>query len=111
MNSNQKKTLDRMWQHKITEGKRCSRPGCNWMGTEGHHIFKRRYLNTRWDIENGRALCRPCHIYTENNPQAYENLIVGEIGQDEWDRLRHKALMVVRQDYKELKEGLKNGEG
>lgn len=108
MTKPQKKKLDILWQQKVTEGKQCSRPECNWMGSEGHHVFKRRYLNTRWDIENGRALCRSCHVWAENNPQAYEDLIVGEVGIDEWGRLRDKALMVKKQFYDEIKKELKS---
>lgn len=106
MTSNQKKALDRLWQERITGGT-CTFPGCNKIGNEGHHIMKRRYLNTRWNIETGRSLCREHHDWAETHPQAYEDLIVGEIGQDEWDRLRDRAMMVVKQFYDEIREGLK----
>ncbi|MCK5602157.1 HNH endonuclease [Candidatus Pacearchaeota archaeon] len=105
MTSNQKKALDRLWQEKVT-GDICSFPSCNRIGNEGHHIMKRRYLNTRWNIENGRALCRECHLWAETNPQAYEDLILAELGEIEYGRLREQALMVRKQYFKEVKEML-----
>lgn len=78
------------------------------MGVEGHHaIMKRRYLNTRWDIDNGRALCNEHHIYAETHPKAYENLIVGEIGGIAYGRVRDKALTLKKQYYDEILEYLK----
>lgn len=106
MTSNQKKALDRTWQERITGGI-CSIPGCNRIGNEGHHIMKRRYLNTRWDIENGRALCREHHLWADTNPICYENLIVEEIGIEAYEALRQKSLMVVKQFYDDIREGLK----
>ena len=107
MTSNQKKTLDRLWQQKVVEGKVCS--CCRQrMATEGHHVFKRRYLNTRWLIENGRALCHGCHVWAESHPQAYEDSILSEMGEIEYGRLRDRALMVRKQFYDEVKESLNN---
>jgi hypothetical protein len=110
MTKQQRKKLDILWQQKVTENKPCSYSGCCKMGKEGHHIFKRRYLNTRWSIENGRALCREHHDWAENHPMAYEDLIVGEIGVEAYGVLRQEALMVRKQFYdetlKELGEGL-----
>lgn len=107
MTSNQKKTLDKLWQIQVT-GVTCTYPGCNKIGNEGHHIMKRRYLNTRWLIENGRALCREHHLWADTNPQAYEDLVIGEVGTAAYDSLREKALMVVRQFYVEIREALIN---
>ena len=82
-------------------------PSCNKIGNEGHHIMKRRYLNTRWDIENGRALCREHHLYADTHPAEYENMIIREIGAWEYALLREKARMVKKQFYDEIREGLK----
>lgn len=107
MTKYEKKKLDCMWQEVITNGKSCSYPGCCKIGNEGHHIFKRRYLNTRWSIENGRALCREHHDWAEKHPEAYEDLIVDEIGSRDYTTLRQEALMVRKQYYDEILEYLK----
>ena len=106
MTKHEKKALDRLWQEKVTGGI-CTHPGCNKIGNEGHHIMKRRYLNTRWLVENGRALCREHHLWADTNPQAYEDLIIGDIGPGAYEALRQKSLMIVKQFYNEIKEGLK----
>lgn len=105
MTSNQKKICDRLWQIKVTASGICSI--CGKHGTEGHHILKRRYLSVRWLPDNGRCLCRECHVWAENNPQAYEDLIVEEIGVEAYQALREKARMVVKQFYDEIREELK----
>ncbi len=105
MTKHQKKTLDQLWQKKITGGQ-CSYTGCNQIGCEGHHILKRRYRNTRWDTENGRPLCRGHHDWAERNPQAYEDLIIQEIGAEAYEALRRKARIVIKHFYEEIKEGL-----
>jgi hypothetical protein len=106
MTSNQKKALDRLWQAKITGGE-CWYPGCHKEGNEGHHTIKRRFLNTRWDVANGRGLCRGHHDWAERNPIAYEVLITEEIGLEAYEALRQKSLMVVKQFYDEIREDLK----
>jgi hypothetical protein len=108
MTKQQRKKLDRLWQQIITGGP-CSILGCNKEGTEGHHIFKRRYHNTRWDIKNGRGLCRGHHDWAERHPIAYEVLIVEEIGHEAYEALREKALMVKKQFYDEILKELKEG--
>ena len=107
MTGSQKKALDKLWQMKITGGT-CSYPGCNKIGNEGHHaIARRRYLNTRWDIANGRALCREHHFWVDTHPLEYKYMIISEIGIQEYEKLREKSLMVVKQFYDEIREGLK----
>ncbi len=106
MTKHEKKVCDRLWQEKITGGI-CSFPGCNRIGIDGHHIMKCRYLNTRWDIANGRALCREHHSWVETHPAEYENMIIREIGSWEYALLREKALIIKKQFYDEIREELK----
>lgn len=108
MTKQQRKNLDILWQQIITGGQ-CSHPGCSKEGTEGHHVFKRRYHNTRWDTDNGRGLCRAHHEWVEGHPTAYEVLIIEEIGMEAYEALREKALMVRKQFYDEILKRLKEG--
>ena len=107
MNSTQKKTCDRLWQIKVTEGGRCTFPGCSKDGNEGHHVFKRRYLNTRWDVRNGRCLCREHHMWADTHPIGYEGIIINEIGSYEYENIRIQAQMLVKQFYEEIRRELK----
>ena len=106
MTKYEKKKLDSLWQKLITVGK-CSYPGCNKTGSEGHHIFKRRFYNTRWKVENGRALCRTHHDWAETHPVIYEALIIGEIGLEAYGVLRLESLTLKKQYYNEILEYLK----
>ena len=106
MTKHEKKALDKSWQIKITGGT-CSYPECNRIGNEGHHaIAKRRYLNTRWDIANGRALCRTHHDWADTHPTEYENMIIREIGSWEYALLREKSLIIKKQFYDENRKEL-----
>lgn len=43
---------------------------CRWCGKQGdhpHHIVKRRFQETRLDIENGVTLCFLCHEWFEKH--------------------------------------------
>jgi 5-methylcytosine-specific restriction endonuclease McrA len=107
MTKYEKKVCDRLWQIKITGGI-CSFPGCNRTGNEGHHaVARRRYLNTRWDIKNGRALCRDHHLWADTHPEEYAHMILMEIGAVEYETLRLKSQEVVKHFYDEILEGLK----
>ncbi|MCK5604494.1 hypothetical protein KAR91_21570 [Candidatus Pacearchaeota archaeon] len=109
MTKHEKKVCDKLWQIKVTGGT-CSFPGCNRIGNEGHHVMKRRYLNTRWVIENGRRLCREHHLWADTHPAEYENMIIREIGSYEYENLRIQAQMVVKQFYSEIRGGLENAD-
>ena len=59
-----KTALDRLWQKAVRVGK----DSCEYCGKKGalngHHIFTRSRMNTRWDIENGILLCVGCHTFS-----------------------------------------------
>jgi len=41
-----------------------------------HHLVKRKYLRSRWDIKNGVTACWiPCHTIIEKNPHEYEDTL------------------------------------
>ena len=100
MTSNQKKTLDKIWQIKVTE-EPCLI--CGSPDTIGHHLIKRRYLSTRWDLANGISLCNKHH---QDAHQDNDNAILDVIGEDEYQRLRKKSLVVKHHFYKEIKATL-----
>jgi 5-methylcytosine-specific restriction endonuclease McrA len=51
---------------------------CRWCGKPGdqpHHIVKRRFQETRLDVDNGVTLCFACHEDFERHPiQAKDRL-------------------------------------
>jgi predicted restriction endonuclease len=58
------KKLDRLWAEAVKEraGHACERCG-KTTDLQAHHIASRRYIGTRWSVDNGLCLCRACHLY------------------------------------------------
>jgi hypothetical protein len=64
--------LDREWSAKVREGVGyCEWTGCFREPTDAHHIFgKKAHPSLRYEMGNGIALCRPCHIRWHATPVA-----------------------------------------
>ena len=65
--------------------------------TDTAHIVKRRYSATRCIEDNAWALCRSCHIETEQWPVKFLRLVDETIGRDRYDelvRIAHAGLQV-----------------
>lgn len=59
------------------------------------HIISRRYKATRWDLDNGIALCRGCHHWNHHFPVEYDWWIRELIGEKKYESLRLQALDYV----------------
>lgn len=82
---------------KERDGKRCcvcrhevSGRACHWA-----HVFSRRYLNTRWDLQNSLVLCRSCHYRYTLRPEEWMHYVEGRMGRERFERLRARAFAVV----------------
>lgn len=67
-----------------------SRGACQFCGspaTDTAHIVKRRYSATRCVEDNAWALCRSCHIETEQWPLRFLHLVDETIGRERYDEL------------------------
>ena len=66
-----KKELDVLARQVVfaRDGKQCQRCGA-WNGLQWAHIRSRRYLSTRWRLENSILLCSGCHLFWHANPLA-----------------------------------------
>lgn len=67
-----------------------SRGACQFCGaqaTDTAHIVKRRYSATRCMEDNAWALCRSCHIETEQWPVKFLRLVDETIGRERYDEL------------------------
>ena len=99
--------LDKLWSAKIRSRGKCEYCGAT-AGLHGAHIIGRRYRGTRWDLENGLALCYTCHNgYDEHGP--IEDIITNFIiGKERKQRLIEKAKHAVtkNQDFETIKESL-----
>lgn len=56
------------------------------------HIISRRYKATRHDPKNGLPLCFASHRFYTEHPEAWKAFLFQVIGEEEYERLRRKAL-------------------
>ena len=108
MTKPQIKILDKLWQQTIVaqDGKclKCGKRPPNPL--TGHHIFSRTNRSTRWDLDNGIALCSwQCHInFAHRNPTEFTRWLEGIKGRPFITKLRKKANTIVKnQDYGKIK--------
>lgn len=77
---------------KLRDGGKCQK--CGHAGTQSHHLFSRRYLNTRWDSRNMVYLCYPCHLHGAHSKQEeFRDWILREIGPELFEKLKISAYM------------------
>lgn len=61
------------------------------------HYFSRRYMGTRWDMENLEAICYGCHRILESDKQGwYTDFKTKQLGTDGIDMLRVKAYSITK---------------
>lgn len=83
-------TLDRLWSELVRGAgacERCGRPEA----LQAHHVVKRRYKATRWDLNAGVCLCHFCHRWAEEHPKDFERWFIRSFGELALRRLRDKA--------------------
>lgn len=91
---------------------RCQWPGCQSTKIYTHHIFSRRYLQTRWDMENGISLCVHHHsLEAHNNAEEFRDFILKRMGNQRFMALKARAycraVPVTVQDIEMVVMGLK----
>ena len=82
-----KRTKDRKWSKRVVEK---AENRCQYCGKEGSdpcHIIPRKYLKTRWVIENGICLCREHHILFDNDKGFREKIIEVLVEREIYDDL------------------------
>ena len=84
---------DRLWSLAVRSRGRCEKCGKpdGEVTLQGAHIVPRRYLKTRWDLDNGLALCSACHVYFTHFPLEFEELVTDHIGAEAFADLKVRA--------------------
>lgn len=91
-----KKDCDRLWGQVVLDlsGRICRVPGCGRPATNPHHIFSKIYANTRYDIENGFAMCWAHHKHLAHmKHEEFRDVVITTLGEDRFMRLKVRALM------------------
>ncbi len=101
--------LDAMFSRKVrARDKACLR--CGNAKTYTHHIFSRKYMGTRWDMENGIALCLRHHRMAHGDAQEFLAWVISWMGQKAYDKLQWKAMTICKYsdgDLEMIKQELK----
>ena len=114
MNKSQKRKLDKLWSEVVKKlaGNKCEVCG-RTRSLNSHHLFSRRFMSTRYEVENGICTCVRCHFWFHQKPLPAAEWIISRRGQDWYNRLELKAKTLAKPDYEAvervLKEYLKGG--
>ena len=87
---NLKKYLDDVWSKAVKEraGNHCEKCG-SIKGLNSHHVFSRRYMTIRHDIENGVCLCSAHHWpWAHHCSGEFHIWIIAKRGQEWFDKLQ-----------------------
>ena len=74
------------------------------------HIFSRKNLSVRWDLDNVLCLCASCHFWAHQNPVEFAEFVKYKLGKERYEKLKIKANTPKQwEDYEliELYENLK----
>lgn len=100
-------TLDQLWSKKVKQNVSYMCEICLNLATEAHHIQPKKLYNTRWDTENGVALCSECHKEAHKNPLWFYNWIISKRGYNWMERLiKNSKEMNWRERLVDIKEKL-----
>lgn len=81
-----KRKLDKLISEIVRRKGYCVK--CGKVGNlQACHIFSRKNLSTRWDMENILCMCAGCHWWSHLNP-----ILFGEFVQSYLGKLRYEAL-------------------
>jgi hypothetical protein len=102
------KELDALWG-KIAHSRvtNCQWPGCiNTERLTAHHFFhKAQGLHARWNLKNAVILCYGHHIFqchTKGDVEPIRDVLIRNIGQDEFDHLKWSVRQVWKPAISEL---------
>ena len=68
------------------------------------HVFSRRHLATRWNLQNVHVQCIPCNYLHVRDQYPYFNWFVRTYGQVALDDLRAKYQLITHYKIKDLEE-------
>lgn len=101
------KKLDKLWALRIKERDKVCQyhkefPGNCGKVLQAAHIFSRRNMNTRWDLQNGLLLCQGIHIFwAHTQPTRFNEWIEKRLGHVDYKHLKVRSETLVRnQDLK-----------
>jgi 5-methylcytosine-specific restriction endonuclease McrA len=101
-----KRRLDKKVSELVRARGKCERCGSrNCLQTA--HIFSRRYLSVRWDLDNVLCLCASCHFWSHSNPILFTEFVRKKLGEDTYELLKEKHKYIFKFALNDLLQKLK----
>lgn len=91
-----KREADTLWSEIIRDAGECVRCQRKDIKLEAAHIYSRRNLSTRYDLNNGLCLCTGCHFWAHQNPIDFAEWVDKYLGEGSLQELKDKAKKPVR---------------
>ena len=91
-----KRKADKLWAGLIKAEGKCEAEGheirCNGV-LQAAHVIRRGYLATRWDLNNGIALCQAHHVFWTHRPYEWEDWVTTHhMSSTTYAELRRRAI-------------------
>ena len=71
------------------------------------HIFSRKYLNTRWDLDNVLCMCAGCHFRSHAEPILFAEWVKKRLGEDKYNLLKEAHNIIYKPTLEDLQTKLK----
>lgn len=98
------KLLDAEWARIIKRDGVC-RMCSNTKMLHAAHIFSRRSMSTRWDLDNGLALCYYHHIrFSHSEPIKFYDFVKQYMGEEKLEQLRQRNAKLRKWTPQEMEE-------
>jgi 5-methylcytosine-specific restriction endonuclease McrA len=99
--------LDKIWSLIIRSKGKCQR--CKKKeNLQAAHIFGRRFLNTRWLLDNGLCLCPDCHInFAHQQPILFAEFVKKTLGEEKYEALKEAHNQITKYTIEDLQIKLK----
>lgn len=95
---------DKLWSIAVRNNyhNRCVK--CGGKATASHHIESRIHKNTRWLIDNGIAVCCPCHLHFFHGKPAESMRWLKDFYGDRIKKLEKKSQKIFKPTIEDLKK-------
>ena len=103
------KDLDKIWSKLIHEKYYNKCAICGATPCQAHHIFSRTYRSTRWDLDNGIALCYRHHFHFAHSKfEEFRDWVIQEIGEELYNKIKDQSKLILKEPLEESLERLKS---
>ena len=84
--------------------------GCTHYTDDPMHVFGRRNMSTRWNLDTIFGGCRNCHSYIDTHPEQKELIFKRIIGEEEYNNAQKYSNSIIKflpSDLKQINKKLK----